>query len=75
LQRHLREEGRAFTTILRSTRVAAAQDLLRDPTRTVTDVAYLTGFADTAHFTRTFKQAIGATPSAWRATQPNRDAS
>ncbi|MCP3992196.1 MAG: helix-turn-helix transcriptional regulator [Actinomycetia bacterium] len=75
LQRHLREEGRAFTTILRSTRVAAAQDLLRDPTRTVTDVAYLTGFADTAHFTRTFKQAIGATPSAWRATQPNSDAS
>jgi AraC-like DNA-binding protein len=26
----------------------------------------VTGFADTAHFTRTFKQATGSTPSGWR---------
>lgn len=68
LQRHLREEGRPFTAVLTAVRLAAAQDLLRDPDRTITDVGYLTGFADTAHFTRTFRRLAGRTPSQWRST-------
>lgn len=67
LQRHLGEEGRSFTSVVTAARVAAARDLLADPDRTVTDVGYLTGFADSAHFTRTFRRATGETPSAWRA--------
>lgn len=66
LQRRLRDEGRSFSQILRSTRVIAAQDLLGDPSRTVTEIGYVTGFADTAHFSRTFKDAVGATPTEWR---------
>jgi len=30
------------------------------------EIGYVTGFADTAHFTRTFKAAVGATPTDWR---------
>lgn len=66
LQRRLRDEGRSFTQIVRSARVTAARELLGDPTRTVTEIGYVTGFADTAHFTRTFKAAVGATPTDWR---------
>lgn len=66
LQRRLRDEGRSFSQIVRAARVTAAQDLLGDPTRTVTEIGYVTGFADTAHFTRTFKAAVGATPTDWR---------
>ena len=66
LQRRLRDEGRSFSQIVRSVRVNAAQELLDDPGRTVTQVGYVTGFADTAHFTRTFKAAVGVTPTDWR---------
>jgi AraC-like DNA-binding protein len=66
LQRRLLNEGRSFTQIIREARVDAAKELLREPTRTVTDIGYVTGFADTAHFTRTFKSETGATPTDWR---------
>ncbi len=66
LQRRLRHEGRSFSEIVRAVRLTAAQDLLGDPARTVTDIGYLTGFADTAHFTRTFKDDFGTTPTDWR---------
>ena len=66
LQRRLRDEGRSFSEIVRAARLATAQDLLGDPTRSVTEIGYVTGFADTAHFTRTFKDARGASPTEWR---------
>lgn len=67
LQRRLADEGRSFTEVVRRTRVAAAEELLRDPGRSVTAIGFLTGFSDTAHFSRTFKAATGATPTRWRA--------
>ncbi len=70
LQRHLRREGESFTGVVRRVRVAAAQDLLQDPTRSATDIGYVTGFADAAHFARTFKLATGVTPNEWRQKGP-----
>ncbi|MCB0964658.1 MAG: helix-turn-helix transcriptional regulator [Acidimicrobiales bacterium] len=67
LQRRLTAEGRSFTDVVREARVDAAQDLLRDPGRSVTEIGFLTGFSDTAHLSRTFKAATGATPTEWRA--------
>jgi AraC-like DNA-binding protein len=69
LQRQLRDEGSSFTEVLGRARIRGAQELLLDPTKTVTDVGYVTGFADTAHFTRSFKAAAGCTPTVWRAQQ------
>ncbi len=66
LQRRLRNEGNSFSQVVRSARVTAAQHLLSDPTHSVSEIGYLTGFADTAHFARTFKVAVGATPTEWR---------
>lgn len=66
LQRKLRAEGRSFSETLCSVRVAAAQELLRDPARSITDIGYVTGFADTAHFSRTFMRETGLSPSRWR---------
>lgn len=52
--------------------IDTAQELFNDPTRSITDIGYLTGFADTAHFSRTFKHASGLTPSDGRAMTSNR---
>lgn len=67
LQRRLGEEGTSFSRLLGETRVRAAAELLQDATKSVSDIGYMLGFADTAHFTRTFKSAMGNTPSQWRA--------
>lgn len=69
LQRRLRDESRSFSEIVRSARISAAKELMSDPSRTLTDIGYVTGFSDTAHFARTFKAATGSTPSQWRAAR------
>ncbi|MBS7534555.1 helix-turn-helix transcriptional regulator [Ancylobacter sonchi] len=47
-------------------RLKRAQGLLRDTEMSLTEVAAATGFCDQAHFTRMFRQHLGATPAAWR---------
>lgn len=52
-------------------RLARARDRLADPdcrSLTITTVAHECGFADTAHFSRRFRQAYGISPRDWRAT-------
>ena len=46
-------------------RLDRAQDLLSRGAR-VADTAYMTGFADQAHFTRAFKRLLGTTPGRYR---------
>ena len=67
LQRRLREEGWTYSRLVTQTRVAAAERLLDDEGMGVTDIGYIVGFADTPHFSRTFKDVTGYTPSEWRA--------
>jgi len=40
---------------------------MRDRTRTILDVALLTGFEDQSHFTKVFRRAAGLTPTQYRA--------
>ncbi|MFT4149320.1 MAG: AraC family transcriptional regulator [Paracoccaceae bacterium] len=51
-------------------RLAAAQSLmLADPLRPLAEVAFATGFADQAHFTRSFRAEKGVPPATWRRRQ------
>ncbi|MEO4042342.1 GlxA family transcriptional regulator [Hoeflea sp. CAU 1731] len=70
-QRHLnrlfREKlGRPTMNFYRDLRLEAAQDLLRQSTLTVTEIALATGFAGSAHFSQSFKSLYGVSPSAAR---------
>jgi len=47
-------------------RLERARALLADPGRTIAEVAYESGFADPAYFTRLYRRQNGAAPSASR---------
>ena len=51
---------------LTSRRIRRAQELMRNPGRTLAEIAIDTGFADQPHFTRVFSKVVGATPGYWR---------
>lgn len=54
--------GQAF----RNMRLNYGRYLLSGGSLTVTEISYITGFADTAHFSREFRKAYGNTPSTYR---------
>lgn len=63
----LRETGltpTAFVTDRRLTR--AAELLVAEPGRSVTDIAFALGFNDAAFFSRCFRRRFGITPREWR---------
>lgn len=51
---------------MRDLRIQYAKELMQTEEYTVTDVAMMSGFNDTAYFSREFKKAVGLTPSAYR---------
>jgi len=68
LQRHLAAGGNRFATLLRASRVATAATLLRDGDAALADIGYACGFADQAHFQRSFRAVVGMTPAVFRRT-------
>lgn len=66
LQRKLAEEGSSYTKLLTQTRRELAHSYLRGGRHSVSEIAYLLGFADTSSFTRAFKRWEGTSPSAYR---------
>ena len=63
------ESGTTVASWIRGRRLAGAGRDLRDPVhagKTVGAVAARWGFLDAAHFSRTFRDAFGASPSDWR---------
>lgn len=66
LQRRLAAEGTSIKEVLAQARLAGAQRLLRETELSVTEIGWMTGFSDTAHFSRRFRETLGTSPSAWR---------
>jgi AraC-like DNA-binding protein len=67
------ERGMTASGWLRQRRLEVARQALADPAwarATITQVATAHGFADHAHFSRTFRAAFGETPSRWRERAP-----
>ncbi|MCO6055987.1 AraC family transcriptional regulator [Pseudomonas sp. MOB-449] len=66
LQRHLADEGCSYEQLLGDTRQALALAHMRDPRCSISEIAYLLGFADTSSFSRAFKRWTGQSPSQYR---------
>jgi AraC-like DNA-binding protein len=67
LQRRLDDEGLRFSRVLDDVRERRARKLLVDASIPLAEVAYCTGFADLATFSRAFKRWSGLPPGAFRA--------
>lgn len=52
--------------VLRGRRLERAAQMIGGSTASLADIACATGFVDQSHLTRTFRQRLGATPTAWR---------
>jgi methylphosphotriester-DNA--protein-cysteine methyltransferase len=63
-----RNLGRGPRQARAEARVSRACELLREPNRSVTDVAFEAGFASVASFYRWFRRSTGKTPTQYRAT-------
>jgi DNA-binding response OmpR family regulator len=57
--------GLSVNDFIKSIRLRRAAELLKEPERTVYEVAYMVGFADRKYFSREFKKAYDLTPSAF----------
>jgi AraC-like DNA-binding protein len=66
LQRRLRGIGSTYAGVIQRTRYATAQELLKDPQRTIGEIARMLGYSDHAHFTRAFQRWTGLTPRDFR---------
>ena len=58
--------GQSFTSYLNECRLRCACYLLRETDRSITDVAYASGYSSAAHFFRTFRRFYHTTPKEYR---------
>jgi AraC-like DNA-binding protein len=68
LHRRLAERELSFRLLVAETRRHVAENLLRQSSYPLTEVAFLTGFSDQSAFNRAFKRWTGHTPAAFRKT-------
>lgn len=61
-----RHAGKGPAEVWRDMRLSHSRWLLLNTTRTITQIAFETGFADSAHFSRWFQRRYGDSPSAFR---------
>ncbi len=66
LQRRLSEQEMSFTRVLEDTRRDLSREYVRDPQRSINEIAYLLGFSEPGNFSRAFKRWYGKTPSEYR---------
>jgi AraC-like DNA-binding protein len=68
LQRRLTERSVSFSRLVTEARVqVAATHLCKADGPGLAEIGFIAGFADQAHFARTFSRAVGTTPSGYRA--------
>lgn len=61
-----RHTGQSFLDLLGSMRIEEAKRLLADPSLRIHDIAEMVGYADVAHFSKSFKKVVGKTPGEYR---------
>ena len=61
-----RHTGKSFYDILNAIRIEKAKALLVDPSLKIGEIAEMVGYADTAHFARTFKKLEGMSANEYR---------
>ena len=59
----------SFYQYLIAKRISLAEQLLMDPQMPITEIAFRSGFASGAAFSKAFRQAKGFTPSQFRKLQ------
>jgi AraC-like DNA-binding protein len=67
LQRRLAQAGLTFSEIVGEVRVRLAAQLLASPRPSLSEIGFLCGYADQAHFTREFTRRAGVPPARYRA--------
>jgi AraC-like DNA-binding protein len=67
LQRHLAAEGTSFKQLLNDARISLARSYVEANALSVTEIAFILGFADTSTFSRAFKRWTGMSPRRWAA--------
>ncbi len=70
--RRLSEHGMNFQSLTEQTRRDLAEGLLKDESRSLAEIAFLTGFSEQSAFTRAFKRWVGATPATYRKDMAHR---
>lgn len=68
LQRRLAEQGQPFQALLDATRRELALQYLHDPALSLTEIAFLLGYAEQSSFTHAFRAWQGQAPQQWRAS-------
>lgn len=61
-----RYAGKSFYDILNSIRIQKAKSFLSDPSLKIGEISEMVGYADTAHFARTFKKMEGMSANEFR---------
>ncbi len=66
LQRELRTRGHTYKALVDDTRLGLARRYLADPSLSLTETAYLLGYADLSAFSRAFRRWTGSAPTVSR---------
>lgn len=61
-----KELGQNFSEVLNGIRIKKAEELLKDPSLRIGDIAEEVGFLDVAHFSRIFKKITGVSANEYR---------
>jgi AraC-like DNA-binding protein len=67
LRRRLEDESTTFSDLVDEIRRELAEQLLRDPRRTISEIAFMLGFSHAPAFHKAFRRWTGSTPSEHRA--------
>ena len=62
----IKETGKSFNTYLNDIRIINAEKLLKTTNKTITEIAYETGFNSASYFNKSFLKRFGITPNSYR---------
>lgn len=65
------ETGQTISQHIQTLRLSAAQELLKDSSLSISQIAAAVGYHDSRYFSRIFQKALKQTPSAYRSSQFN----